>query len=931
MENTKTLTQGKKSFTDRVKELCLLNKFVLLSFFTAIGIMVLVMFCYKMVPFGDITILRMDLYHQYGPLFAELFDRLTGDGSLIYSWESGGGSSFLGNFFNYLSSPLSLLIILFGHKNITDAIAFLIILKAALSAASFTYYLKASDEFKKHNAITAGFGLLYAFSGYFVAYYWNVMWIDGMVLLPFIVLGIERIINGKSPKVYVISLALLIFSNYYIAYMACIFSVLYALTYYFGKYDFSEKLYETEVSQNKLLNFKNNFLAAKLPRAAGKFILYSVLSCGAAGIALLPTIYILGQCSATSGTFPSELSTYFNTFDFLANHFAGLEPTIRSSGDDVLPNIFCGVGTVMLSFLYLYIKSISLREKLSRAALLVFLYLSFNLNYLNYIWHGFHFPNDLPYRFSFAYSFILLCVGFKALVKIREITGRDLLNVGIGMSLFIVLLDEIGSKNVKNETIIISLVFVAIYTIVLSLLNNKKFRASAVASLLFCCIFAEVAIADTNNFDIDQPKSSYASDYKQFTALKKKLDSVEKGSFYRMELTDLRTRMDPSWYNYNGVSVFSSMAYERSANLQYNLGMFGNYINSYTYNLQTPVYNAMFGLKYIVNNSIDVVPNPDYYTARYKSGSFTAFDNNYYLPLAYCVNRDILRWKTDLGNPFDVQADFFEKATGVKDVFTKVPITGISYSNILDFGEEYDSGSYSFNKEYGAEPASFTLTLTPTETQNLYIYVKSSEVDQITMRNLDGSLYKTQNVEEEYIFDLGKIDANTEIYVDIPVSDDESGYVDVYAVGLNDAAFKKGYDLLNDNEKLSITKFTDTKVEGKVTATEPCVLYTSINYDDSWTVYIDGNRAAPDKVVRLGGALLGIKLDAGEHDISLKYTPRGLFGGAIISIVSISILIVLLVIIPKRKAKEKPAIALQADVKNEESVPEVINSETPES
>ena len=165
------------------------NRFVLLSFVTAIAIWILIAFCYDMAPFGDITILRMDLYHQYGPLFAELRDRLVSGGSLLYSWQSGGGGSFLGNFFNYLSSPLSLLVLFFKHINITDAIALIIILKCALSAASFTYYLKASDEFKKHNPITAGFGLLYAFSGYFIAYYWNVMWLDGMLLLPLIVLA----------------------------------------------------------------------------------------------------------------------------------------------------------------------------------------------------------------------------------------------------------------------------------------------------------------------------------------------------------------------------------------------------------------------------------------------------------------------------------------------------------------------------------------------------------------------------------------------------------------------------------------------------------------------------------------------------------------------------------------------------------------------
>ena len=892
--------------TQRISKLCKDNKFILLSFFTAIAIYILIMICYKMIPFGDITILRMDLYHQYGPLFAEYYDRLTSGGSLIYSWQSGGGGNFLGNLFNYLSSPLSLLIVLFGHKNITEAISFLIMIKGALSAGTFTYYIKEADDFKKHNALSAGFGILYAYSGYFVAYYWNLMWLDGMILLPLILLGIERIIEGKSPKIYLVSLTILMVASYYMAYMVCIFAVLYAICFYFGKYSFNTKIKNVIPSENKLIQLKNNFIAAKLPRAVGNFILYSILAGGLAAVTLLPTVFALSSCSATSGTFPTELSTYFNIFDFLANHLASLNPTIRSSGEDVLPNIFCGVGTVILALLYLYTKSIPLKEKLSKAALLVLLFLSFNLNYLNYIWHGFHFPNDLPYRFSYIYSFILLVIAFKALIKISEVSGREILNIGIGVSLFIIIVEEIGSKNVNQDTIIISLIFTVLYTIVLSLLNNRRFQTGAVASLLFCCMFAEVAIADTNNFDIDQPKTSYTSDYKNFRALKEKLDEAEGTTYYRMELTNLRTRMDPCWYNYNGISTFSSMAYEKSANLHYNLGMFGNFINSYTYNPQTPVYNAMFGLKYLVNNSDTIKLNNKFYKAKFKSDKFTAYENLYSLPIAYCVNNNIEYWDATVsGNPFELQSNYFEYATGISDVFDEVPITDIVYSNIMDFGDDYDTGLYSFFKETDGEPASFTISLTPTKTENIYIYLKSDSVDEITVRNENGDFMITQNTDEEYILDIGEQKANEIIYIDVPISNGDSGYVDIYIAGLNEENFQKGYNILNDSGAMKITSFSDTKITGNVTATEDCILYTSINYDDSWKVYIDGEEAKVGDIVKIGDALLGVKLTSGSHEITFKYEAQGLKIGAVITAVSLLILIFIFVIKPKFFTKSK--------------------------
>ena len=90
------------------------NRYVLLSGGCALLIMLIVYFCYDVFPFGDMTILRMDLYHQYGPLFGELFERIKNFDSILYSWKSGLGGNFLGNYFNYLSSPLTPIIMLFG-------------------------------------------------------------------------------------------------------------------------------------------------------------------------------------------------------------------------------------------------------------------------------------------------------------------------------------------------------------------------------------------------------------------------------------------------------------------------------------------------------------------------------------------------------------------------------------------------------------------------------------------------------------------------------------------------------------------------------------------------------------------------------------------------------------------------------------------------
>ena len=214
------------------------TRFSWLAAACTVGIMLVVYYCYDLIPFGDTTILRMDLYHQYGPLFAELYERVTNFDSLIYSWTSGGGSAFLGNFFNYLSSPFLIVMLIFGHKNMPEAIAVMVLLKAALASFTFSYFLSKKD--KDVSPLTSAFGVLYACSGYFIAYYWNIMWIDSFYLFPLVMLGIEKLIHERKCKLYTISLALTLITNYYMGYMVCIFSVLYFIYCYFGSYSFTD-------------------------------------------------------------------------------------------------------------------------------------------------------------------------------------------------------------------------------------------------------------------------------------------------------------------------------------------------------------------------------------------------------------------------------------------------------------------------------------------------------------------------------------------------------------------------------------------------------------------------------------------------------------------------------------------------------------------
>lgn len=864
------------------------NKYIIISFLAATATMLIIYLCNGVVPFGDKTVLRMDLYHQYGPLFAELYERVKSGDSLIYSWTSGLGSCFLGNFFNYLSSPLCAVIFFFSHKNIPVAIGVMVLIKAALSSASFTYYVKKS--LRNQSIATCAFSVLYAFCGYMLAYYWNVMWLDAMFLLPVLLYGIERIINHGKMRTYVTVLALSMFSNYYISFMLCIFSVIYFFYYFGANYAAEDRISARfdKVKHRRFARLSGN----RFFRSAFIFGTGSLCAAGLMAVVLLPVYRILTDCSATSNPFPESFETYFTFFDFFANHLASLETTIRSSGEDVLPNVYCGILTLILAPLYFFTKSITKKDKVATLSLLVVLYFSFSLNIPNYIWHAFHFPNDLPYRQSFIYSFVLLIIAYKVFIRLGEFSTKVIGGVGAGLFIFVILVDELTSKNVNQGTVLLSFLLIALFVVILSLFKDKRYRTSSVAVLLLVCCCSEAVMCDTSTMNISVDRTPYVSDYESFTVLKESLNEIEQDNFYRMELSELRTRMDPSWYYYNGASVFSSMAFEKLSNLQYYLGMMSNKINSYTYNPQTPVYNMMFAMKYIVNNSTpDIHLSSPNYTAVRSYDKYIAYQNNYYLPLAYCTDLRLTEWETDQyhkdwsasgENPFELQGDFFDLATGgMGTPFIQIPVDGISYSNLEPF---FDQTSFSqfYDKRSDDLDASATYRLTAPVDGHIYIFFDAtgSQSKDATINLPNGVI--TQSTSQNCILDLGYLTKGQTVTVNIPV-EANTGTVKFCAYNIDSKIFEEGYKRLAKNQ-VNIEQFNDTKIKGSFTAPEDCLVYTSIPYNSGWAVYIDGKKASKEDIVTLADSLLAIKVTKGEHKIEFSYSVPGFKAGFIISV-----------------------------------------------
>ena len=205
------------------------RKLGLASFFMPVFLMAVAMVILKVFPFGNHTFLIWDMDWQYSSFFVHLHDILHGEASAWYSLSRAIGGDMIGVSAYYLISPFNILFYFFDETNIYIGICIVMILKIGLIGWSMNYYLMT-----KHESVgNLMFSTAYALSGFVTAYFFNIIWLDGIMLLPLMVLGIERLIDNRRYMLYIITIGLAIATSFYIGYMLCIFSVLYFVCYFF--------------------------------------------------------------------------------------------------------------------------------------------------------------------------------------------------------------------------------------------------------------------------------------------------------------------------------------------------------------------------------------------------------------------------------------------------------------------------------------------------------------------------------------------------------------------------------------------------------------------------------------------------------------------------------------------------------------------------
>ena len=826
----------------------------LLSFLLPVLALLLIFFVKDIYPFGDNSFLRTDMYHQYAPFFAEFAEKLQNGESLLYSWRVGAGSNFLTLLAYYLLSPFNLALFFLSKPAVIEFMTYLIVFKTGLSGLTMAWYL--CRKFRTRTIAAALFAMAYALSGYMAAYSWNIMWLDCIWLAPLVLLGLEQLVEENKGLLYCLTLSLSILTNYYISIMLCLFLVFYFLCLLIMYPSRREQL---SVGENKT-GFKQYLFKCL------QFAFYSLLAGGIAAVILLPVMLALKTTASSNINFPDSLSTYFPMIDMVARHMAGVETEI---GLEHWPNLYSCAAVFVLAPLYIMNKSIPFKEKIVKCLLLLFLLVSFAWNIPNFIWHGFHYPNSLPCRQSFLYTIVLLAMCFEAFIHLRTASLAQIVGSVWGAIAFIFLSEKVvEAEEFRFYVFYINILLVGLYGLFLYLHKRRRAAVSTLCVLAFSVVFLEMGLNMGITSITTTSRSSYLRNTESFQRLAQTAENAEGSVFFRMEKAVKKTKNDGAWAGYRSASIFSSTTNAAITTVYKQLGMEGS-TNAYSFTGATPFVQALLSVKYTLAETPDAETPLTTWIAT--DGAVSLYRNDYTLPLGFMIPESASEWNHQDTNPIQVQNNFVACTTAVGSVFTMV--------------HSGNGSSYTF-----------------TAPQDGYYYgvLTDFSVKNITADFAERSTTYS-NVDRDFILDLGYLKGGES--VTLSGDDDKSVCISMYR--LLQEEFIDAVSQLNE-EPLLVDSYTDTRIEGRVTALSDGLLFTSIPYEEGWTVYVDG---AAVETQAYADAFLSIALPAGDHAICMEYMPAGLKQGAALSLVSLLILLLTVAVtIFRLRAAKRPSL-----------------------
>lgn len=840
-----------------------IDKKLVLSFFIPFLILILGSICLNLL-FDDKIVFVSDMKSQYSAFlsyYKDMVKSLPSISSFFYSFSKSIGSNMIGTVSYYLLSPFNFLLLFFSEKHLIYGMWLLVTLKISLSG--LTMYLFLKDEFKTKQWYLILFSTSYALMGYTINYYFNLMWLDAVCIMPLILIGINKIVKNQGSLFYVIFLFLTILSNYYMGYIICLFCLLYVLYKIIGNYNWKD---DREL----------------ILRIIIKFSIISFIVGLMTSIIIIPTISDLSNVGRNDMFILKENSNFLNPFPVISKLFIGSQD-YENVLNPTQPHIYVGMMMLPLMFFYFFSKNIKNKDKILDIIFLSILGLGFVIPHINIIWHGFVEPNGFNYRYSFLFAFFMIYIGCKAFKNVKDILVVKCELYCIIFSILSLLVYFQNYSYLNYQKIIISLGCTIIYITLLYCLNNKKYidKNKLVKKLLVILVFSELFFnlyISLKDYPFFYKKEYYG--YSDTITKQIKKYTPNSNQFYRLEKDLLYSYMDGMLYNYSGVTIFDSTLNNKMKKFFNNNG-FEVLERSIKYRGNTTeIIDALLGIRYLFlrfaeKENYNIVDK--FAFSRYDGLFFDmsekdilVYENPYALSLGYMVNTN---------------AQNFVKTVIESKTINNLEIQNIMFRTMLNNNLNYleqininKKGNNVFEIEIPKGKDFYLNILFSTLRSDEYVNVKINNqiIYQYTNKTsgivLVNNIYNTDTVTLE----VETVGSGIETY-------------EPFAYYLNKDNFESAITELKKNQ-LAIEKMDNNYVKGSIEVTEDkSVMMTTIPYEKGWEILVDGEKVNYYSVF---DAFIGIDLTEGNHTIEMTFTPPGLKLGALISLITLILFII---------------------------------------
>jgi len=422
----------------------------------------------------------------WGRYWRQIFSHFISTGRLVipmFDFSIGYGSDILTVMHYYVAGdPLAWLAVFFPVNHTEPLYAFLILLRLYLIGIAFSAYC---HKLGKPSFDTLCGAMVYIFSAFVMHAIRHPFFLNPLIYLPLLLLGIEKIFRNEKPYLFIIMVFLSAASNVYFFYKLSILIVIYATIRFFAIYGKDIRRY-------------------LLP--LGRFTLYYLIGVFMAGIVILPVGWAILSSSRQD---VSHIVDLFYPFAYYQRLIAGFIWT-----DNPGQWTFIGHSPIALIAVVLLFTKRRVNTQLKVAFVVLTIFLLFPV--VGHVFNGF---TNVTNRWVFGYSFLLALITVVMMPDIIRPSSRQLVIITLFSTVYFFVLFAIRQS--RNDEILVMagilLILVIIMHRVKDFVENPDKRYKFKIDLAYVAILGFIVVSlGTMGFNRNAPiRRNYVNEFRR--------------------------------------------------------------------------------------------------------------------------------------------------------------------------------------------------------------------------------------------------------------------------------------------------------------------------------------------------------------------------------------------------------------------------------